>query len=146
MPDADAAKSVMKLIYKRDTCMSTLRDILPTTGLEPSQKLLLNDNESTPLFECMNCKSMEDPFKMLICDYCEGAFHLSCCKPRAKKIPEEKWCCQVCSRKKPKRWCKKLCHKYELPKPIQDTTNNYGRRGTTEATRPASLYHPPWRN
>jgi hypothetical protein len=62
---------------------------------------------------------MEDPFKMLICDYCDGAFHLSCCKPRAKKISEEKLCYPVCLRKKPKRRCKRLCHKYELPKPIQ---------------------------
>jgi hypothetical protein len=62
---------------------------------------------------------MEDLFKMLKCDFCKGAFYLSYVKPCDKKIPEEKWCCRVCSRKKPKRWHKKLCHKYELPKPIQ---------------------------
>jgi hypothetical protein len=62
---------------------------------------------------------MKDPFKMLICDCCEGAFHLSSCKPRAKKILEEKLCCHVYSRKKSNRRRKKLCHKYELPKPIQ---------------------------
>jgi hypothetical protein len=39
--------------------------------------------------------------------------------PCAKKIPEEKLCCQVCSKKKPKRQHKKLCLKHELPKPIQ---------------------------
>jgi hypothetical protein len=32
---------------------------------------------------------MEDLFKMLICDFCKGAFYLSYGKPCDKKIPEE---------------------------------------------------------
>jgi hypothetical protein len=69
---------------------------------------------------------MKDPFKMLIYDCCEGIFHLSSCNQLAKKIPEEKLCYQVCSRKKPKRWHKTLCHKYEIPKPIQRLCRGLG--------------------
>ncbi|TVU08426.1 hypothetical protein EJB05_41830 [Eragrostis curvula] len=119
-PDADAAKPVMELISARDVCLSILRrDIFPTKEAELSQKSAPNNNESSPLFECMRCESMEDPTKMLICDSCEGAFHLSCCKPRVKKIPQEEWYCQICSRKKPKRQREKLGPKHELPNAIQ---------------------------
>ncbi|KAF8728720.1 hypothetical protein HU200_017995 [Digitaria exilis] len=119
--DAYAAKPVMELVSARDLCISILRreDILPTKESQLNKKLAPNDNEKSPLFECMGCESMEDPSKMLICDRCEGAFHLSCCKPRVRKIPQEKWYCQVCSRRKPKRQSGKLSPKYKLPTPIK---------------------------
>ncbi|TVU10825.1 hypothetical protein EJB05_44377 [Eragrostis curvula] len=119
LPDAYAAKPV-ELISARDVCLSILRsDICHTEESEPRPESTPNNNESSPLFECMTYESMEDPTKMLICDSCEGAFHLSCCKPRVKKIPQEQWYCQVCSRKKPKRQRGKLGPKHELPKAIQ---------------------------
>jgi hypothetical protein len=122
-PDADAAKSVTTLRSVRDICISILKDKLPTIELGRSKKLPHNDNESTPLFQCMGCKSMGNPLKMLICDCCEGAFHLSCCKPHVRKIPEKKWCCQVCSRMKPKRQHNKLGPKH---KPIQRSCRGHG--------------------
>ncbi|CAD6338791.1 unnamed protein product [Miscanthus lutarioriparius] len=36
------------------------------------------------------------------------AFHLLCCNPRVKKIPEEEWYCLACKKKKPKRQRGKL--------------------------------------
>jgi hypothetical protein len=59
---------------------------------------------------------MGNPVKMLICDCCEGAFHLSYCKPHVRKILEKKWCYQACSRMKPKRQRNKLGPKQ---KPMQ---------------------------
>ena len=38
--------------------------------------------------------------KMLICDHCDEAFHLPCCYPRVKKIPEDDWLCPSCLKKK----------------------------------------------
>ncbi|XP_062178495.1 uncharacterized protein LOC133883246 isoform X2 [Phragmites australis] len=122
--DANAAKPVTELTSARDICISILkRDIFPTKDSEPRRQSTTtapDDNEISPLFECMRCGSMEDPSKMLICDYCEGAFHLSCCNPRVKKIPEEEWYCMVCERKKPKRQHEKLMSpQRELPMHIQ---------------------------
>ena len=37
---------------------------------------------------------------MLICDLCDEAFHLSCCKSRF--VPGDEWYCRPCLRKKPK--------------------------------------------
>jgi hypothetical protein len=122
-PDADAAKSVTTLRSVRDICISILRDKLPTKESGRSQKLPPNDNETTPLFQCMGCKSLGNPLKMLICDCCEGGFHLSCCKPCVRKIPKKKWCCQICSRMRPKRQRNKLGPKH---KPIQRPRRGLG--------------------
>ncbi|XP_058113601.1 uncharacterized protein LOC131256656 isoform X2 [Magnolia sinica] len=51
---------------------------------------------------CKVCYRIENPLKMLICDLCEEAFHLSCCNPRIKRIPVDEWYCQPCLKKKPK--------------------------------------------
>ncbi|XP_058068156.1 uncharacterized protein LOC131217276 isoform X2 [Magnolia sinica] len=51
---------------------------------------------------CKICGILDKPLKMLICDLCEEAFHLSCCNPRVKKIPVDEWYCQSCIRKRPK--------------------------------------------
>ncbi|CAN6163199.1 unnamed protein product [Urochloa humidicola] len=131
LPDTSAAKPVTELTSVRDLCISILKsEIFPTKGSElsrTSSTIDHGDNQSSPLFECMKCGSMEDPSKMLICDCCEGAFHLSCCNPRVKKIPDEEWYCLVCKRKKPKRQRGKLTSpKRQLPRDIQRPRRGLG--------------------
>ncbi|TKW21972.1 hypothetical protein SEVIR_4G157100v4 [Setaria viridis] len=125
------AKPMTELTSARDLCISILKsEIFPTKGSElsrTSSTIDHDDNQSSPLFECVRCGSMEDPSKMLICDCCEGAFHLSCCDPRVKKIPEEEWYCLVCKKKKPKRQRGKLTSpKRVLPKDIQRPRRGLG--------------------
>ncbi|KAG0479932.1 hypothetical protein HPP92_010550 [Vanilla planifolia] len=52
--------------------------------------------------QCRICKLTENALKMLICDDCEQAYHLSCCKPKVKKLPVDEWYCQSCFKKKRK--------------------------------------------
>ncbi|KAG0515477.1 hypothetical protein BDA96_10G282200 [Sorghum bicolor] len=109
LPDTNTAKPVTELTSARDLCISIL--ICPAKDSElsrTSSTIDCDDNLISPLFECMKCGLMEDPSKMLICDCCEGAFHLLCCNPRVKKIPEEEWYCLACKKKKPKRQRGKL--------------------------------------
>jgi len=131
LPDTNAAKPLTELTSARDLCIFILKsEIFPTKCSElsrTSSTIDHDDNQSSPLFECMRCGSLEDPSKMLICDCCEEAFHLSCCKPRVKKIPEEAWYCLVCKRKKPKRHHGKLTSpRRELPKDIQRPRRGLG--------------------
>ncbi|PON56646.1 Autoimmune regulator [Trema orientale] len=51
---------------------------------------------------CKICGRSETTIQLLICDNCEEAFHLSCCNPRAKKIPYDEWFCQSCVKKRGK--------------------------------------------
>ncbi|EEF34574.1 conserved hypothetical protein [Ricinus communis] len=51
---------------------------------------------------CKLCAHLESPLKMLICDNCEESFHLSCCNPRIKRIPQDEWFCHSCAKKRRK--------------------------------------------
>ncbi|CAM0908959.1 unnamed protein product [Alopecurus aequalis] len=105
--DTNATKPFTELTSARKLCISMLkRDIILIEKSERSSAsttLTHDDSESNPLFACERCGSLEDPCRMLICDCCEGAFHLHCCHRRIKKIPDKEWYCLDCSRKKPKR-------------------------------------------
>lgn len=50
--------------------------------------------------KCKICGIKQSFRKMLICDSCDEAFHLSCSK--VKGSFEEKWFCQTCAMKKPR--------------------------------------------
>lgn len=69
----------------------------------------LNSENSLEIFDCIDdkfhqkCKvcGIKQSFrKMLLCDVCDEAFHLSCSK--AKGSLEDKWFCQTCASKKPR--------------------------------------------
>ncbi|KAE8662536.1 RING/FYVE/PHD zinc finger superfamily protein, putative isoform 4 [Hibiscus syriacus] len=49
---------------------------------------------------CNICGRSETAQKMLICDSCEEAFRMRCCKPKVKKIPVDEWYCILCMKKK----------------------------------------------
>ncbi|CAK9182375.1 unnamed protein product [Ilex paraguariensis] len=51
---------------------------------------------------CKVCDISESTLKMLICDNCDEAFHVSCCYPRISKIPVDEWFCHSCLKKKHK--------------------------------------------
>ncbi|KAM0917478.1 hypothetical protein ACQ4PT_009488 [Festuca glaucescens] len=105
--DTNVTKPFTELTSSRKLCISMLkRDIILIEKSEwssTSTTLSHDDNESNTLFACERCGSLEDPCRMLICDCCEGAFHLHCCHRRIKKIPDKEWYCLDCSRKKHKR-------------------------------------------
>ncbi|PKU63909.1 uncharacterized protein LOC110113292 isoform X2 [Dendrobium catenatum] len=56
---------------------------------------------------CKICGISENAVKMLICDDCEEAFHLSCCRPKIKRLPRDEWYCQSCFIKKRKHLVRK---------------------------------------
>ncbi|GMH17942.1 hypothetical protein Nepgr_019783 [Nepenthes gracilis] len=49
---------------------------------------------------CNVCGHLETAENLLICDHCEEAFHVSCCNPIIRKIPDDEWYCQSCFKKK----------------------------------------------
>lgn len=90
----------------RELCISVLKrngllvGVNTISACAASEVLRVIDaNISQP---CKICSLLENPLKMLICDLCEEAFHLSCCRPKVKKLPVDYWYCQPCLRKRPK--------------------------------------------
>ncbi|XP_058207816.1 uncharacterized protein LOC131320919 isoform X2 [Rhododendron vialii] len=78
-----------------------LEGVLPTR-LHPSAGTPGTRCDSSYVWTCKVCDHPETTVKMLICDHCEEAFHVSCCNPRIRKIPVDEWYCQSCSKKKHK--------------------------------------------
>uniref|UniRef100_A0A1D1ZE19 Remodeling and spacing factor 1 n=1 Tax=Anthurium amnicola TaxID=1678845 RepID=A0A1D1ZE19_9ARAE len=73
-------------------------DCPPTSGC--TSVAILGGNDATFCLSCKVCGIKDNPLKMLICDLCEEAFHLSCCM--VKKLPNDEWFCRPCLRKKAK--------------------------------------------
>lgn len=61
-----------------------------------------NGNDAIFYCVCKVCNSSDSPLKMLVCDHCEEAFHLSCCIPEVKDINFDEWYCENCKKKKRK--------------------------------------------
>ena len=49
---------------------------------------------------CVVCKSGDDDSNMLLCDGCDHGYHIYCCTPKLKKIPDGDWFCADCRRKR----------------------------------------------
>ncbi|XP_024319383.1 uncharacterized protein LOC100845731 isoform X2 [Brachypodium distachyon] len=97
------------LTSARDLCIAILRkDRLITDSRTRISSEESTDCDTNCLLACNTCRRLDDPLKMLICDSCEAAFHLSCCTPCVKKLPAEEWYCAPCLRKKPKSLYGKL--------------------------------------
>ncbi|XP_073274426.1 uncharacterized protein [Primulina huaijiensis] len=94
-------------ISERDICISILRSL----GLLEKVWTRHNkaDAENTGISgsrccskTCKVCGHLETSKNLLICDNCEDAFHITCCEPRAARIPAGEWLCNSCLKKKHK--------------------------------------------
>ncbi|KAM1104658.1 hypothetical protein ACFX13_013285 [Malus domestica] len=94
-------------LSEKDLCISILR----SHGLLGDSQATMNSGsaEDTGTIgsdihrrSCTICSRSGTTLKMLICDHCEEAFHMSCCHPRMKKPPIDEWFCHSCLKKKHK--------------------------------------------
>ncbi|KAL6527527.1 hypothetical protein OROGR_016617 [Orobanche gracilis] len=46
---------------------------------------------------CRRCRQVADGRHCLVCDSCEGMYHISCTEPEVKEIPTRSWYCAYCS-------------------------------------------------
>lgn len=58
---------------------------------------------------CHVCKVGDDGDVLLLCDSCDNACHLACCKPPRKRVPKGDWFCNECKTKSQKDGSKKTC-------------------------------------
>ncbi|KAF5742901.1 hypothetical protein HS088_TW09G00963 [Tripterygium wilfordii] len=90
----------------RDLCIAVLRSqgflrAVKSTRTHASADGLVGSSDSSCSRSCKMCGNSGTTLKLLICDTCEEAYHLSCCKPPIKEIPEDdEWFCQLCLKNK----------------------------------------------
>ncbi|KXG40279.1 uncharacterized protein LOC110431557 isoform X2 [Sorghum bicolor] len=103
-------ESITEHVSPRDLCIAILiKDgLINESRKKMTHKEEFTDNDANPLLACNNCGCLEHSWKMLICDSCEAAFHLSCCIPCIKGLPTDEWYCAPCLCKKPKSLYGKL--------------------------------------
>lgn len=49
---------------------------------------------------CVVCNSGDDDSNMLLCDGCDDGYHIYCCTPKLKEIPDGDWFCAECRPRK----------------------------------------------
>ncbi|KAG7023369.1 tRNA-specific adenosine deaminase 2 [Cucurbita argyrosperma subsp. argyrosperma] len=87
-------------ISGRDLCISILRSnglLSSTAHASEEESDFRSENNCFRL--CKTCGSSDSVLKMLICDHCEDAFHVSCCNHRMKKVMNDEWYCNSCLKK-----------------------------------------------
>lgn len=64
----------------------------------------INWEKSAKKIKCKVCRKKDNGDQMLLCDACDCAFHMYCCKPKVLQIPPEgvDWFCKSCSRARDK--------------------------------------------
>jgi hypothetical protein len=62
-----------------------------------------NDEEEANNDSCFVCSIGDDGDVLLLCDSCDNACHLACCKPPRKTVPKGDWFCAECKSKSKKR-------------------------------------------
>nr|CAD1832012.1 unnamed protein product [Ananas comosus var. bracteatus] len=104
--DADVVEQLNKVASVKELCISVLKSdgLLGDAGTsnEDDPIAVPCDRDANCSETCKICGLLGNLLEMLICDICEEAFHLPCCKPKIKKIPVDEWYCQTCFRTKRK--------------------------------------------
>ncbi|CAL1358471.1 unnamed protein product [Linum trigynum] len=102
----DTAESSSSSASGRDICLSILvrhgviKEVLPCRASGPRIGI-----GGMGCRRCRVCSRSDSTNRMLLCDDCEAAFHLSCINPRISVVPVDEWFCHSClTKKKPKVW------------------------------------------
>ncbi|KAK4347404.1 hypothetical protein RND71_033743 [Anisodus tanguticus] len=97
---------------EKDICAAILRayELLEKVVVRSSKKHSYTSSDNCCLISCKVCDCSEATVKVLICDNCDDAYHLSCCNPRIRKLPRDEWFCQTCLIKKRKLLEKSTCN------------------------------------
>ncbi|EEF34389.1 conserved hypothetical protein [Ricinus communis] len=87
---------------ERDLCISVLTSHgllvgdCPISSGAPAEVAGISKDRT--IFQyCDLCGILDDTLNMLLCDHCEGAFHVSCCNSKTKMLPIDDWFCQFCA-------------------------------------------------
>ncbi|OIT06129.1 PREDICTED: histone-lysine N-methyltransferase 2C isoform X1 [Nicotiana attenuata] len=113
---------------EKDICITILRgygllEKVPFTELRMSAKASGTSTNNCSLISCKACDCSDTTLKMLICDNCADAYHLSCCNPRIRKIPRDEWFCKYCLIKKRKLLEKSTCKSLSGPVETESSSN-----------------------
>uniref|UniRef100_A0A2M4A4M4 Putative titin n=1 Tax=Anopheles triannulatus TaxID=58253 RepID=A0A2M4A4M4_9DIPT len=74
----------------------TARKAKRVTREEAEEEEEEDEDEGNEDHACQECKKMDQPEWILLCDSCDKGYHCACLKPVLFTIPEGDWFCPVC--------------------------------------------------
>ncbi|KAL3830135.1 hypothetical protein ACJIZ3_018937 [Penstemon smallii] len=103
--DSVFAEKIPEEMSENDKCISILISQGPHDRVWNRKDLVSAENtgiinENYCSKSCKVCDHLESTLNLLMCDNCEDAFHISCCNPHVKRIPDGEWLCTSCLKKK----------------------------------------------
>ncbi|MBA0725487.1 hypothetical protein Golax_022074 [Gossypium laxum] len=91
-------------LYEKGMCLPVLRKPENVEEVGPSRARAIEEIGTSGGSSCSRlckiCDRLGTTEKMLICDNCEEAFHVRCCRPKIKKPPVDEWYCISCMKQK----------------------------------------------
>ncbi|XP_052478050.1 uncharacterized protein LOC105777136 isoform X1 [Gossypium raimondii] len=91
-------------LYEKGMCLPVLRKPENVEEVGPSRARAIEEIGTIGVSRCSRlckiCDRLGTTQKMLICDNCEEAFHVRCCRPKIKKPPVDEWYCISCMKQK----------------------------------------------
>ncbi|CAA0840803.1 RING/FYVE/PHD-type zinc finger family protein [Striga hermonthica] len=83
-----------------DKTLSSFHEQFPSQEPIPSTKSEQTDAHIPDgAHTCRRCRQQADDRSGLVCDSCEGMYHISCIEPPVKEIPTSNWYCADCTSK-----------------------------------------------
>lgn len=101
--DIQGSKVSNEELFLKDLCISVVRSngllerVCPKRSCASTDVLGIGSDRGYTQ-SCKQCSLSENILNMLLCDQCEEAFHVSCCKPRLRMLPIDEWFCHSCSK------------------------------------------------
>ena len=92
-PDEAAAAAAAAAAASSESDMSPLRSL---TGSGENMVTGLDDDDTALDQKCEICLSDDDPKSILLCDACDGGYHLYCLRPKLAAVPKGEWLCTRC--------------------------------------------------
>lgn len=94
------AKLFANFSSTRDICIRMLRNHELLLNRKGETNRTNNCQDEMRRLKCKSCDAIGYSTMMLICDNCEGPFHLKCSGVFSRKVLPDEWYCHPCSRKK----------------------------------------------
>ncbi|XP_059059747.1 E3 ubiquitin-protein ligase UHRF1-like [Achroia grisella] len=109
VPQNDTIVRVLDKIYtidevvplaKRSKEYKKMMITQPDKRSQPVNCLTCRDDPNTPCKDCgcCLCSGKDFPDKIVMCDECNGGYHMICLTPPMTELPEEDWYCPSCKR------------------------------------------------
>lgn len=84
---------------------------------------------------CEVCRDFQNEHLLLLCDYCDDAYHTYCLQPKLEEVPkEEVWCCPECLKERQEK-CLEIDENTQMIFQIDQSNEGKNRSNPSTSTK-----------